>query len=219
MTTDKFLLELKTLEYDKDCLHKIFNEVKDKARTKHLPWRRATSSSASNATGLVIQFGDFMITDPSDENLSCNLLSFQYISQLVNQLNVSHTIFPDQVDIIWYKPGFTFEPHVDHRAASTVMFPIFPEDGGAPIDFYYREDIQLEAGVAADFKKQLTSNDINHTHYYNTSYPTIFNSHWIHGVRTVDRDRAYLRVRLDESFSSIMEKFKKNILVKGKNDC
>lgn len=214
MITDKFLLELPTLNYDRARLQEIFNEVRDKARIKHLPWRGAVNSNVSEVTGLVIQFGDFMMADTSKDNLSCNLLSFPYISQLVNQLNVSQ-IYPDQIDIIWYKPGFSFEPHVDHRAASTVMFPIFPEDGGAPIDFYYREDIQLEAGVAANFKNKLTNADINYTHYYSTHYPTIFNSHWIHGVRTVDRDRAYLRVRLSESFNNIIEKFNNHILIKG----
>jgi hypothetical protein len=67
--------------------------------------------------------------------------------------------------------------------------------------------------VALGLDGIITEADSIHTHYYNTTYPTIFNSHWIHGVRTVTEERAYLRLRINERFDSIVNKYKNKELV------
>jgi hypothetical protein len=209
-----FLLEIKELKYNRLKLLEIFNQVKSYARVKGLPWNSNDSLEIDDANCIVIQYGDYMIADPSKKSLSCNLLAFPYIQNLVNRLNFSHEISPGNVDILWYRKGASFQPHVDHYAASTMMFPIDPEDADAPIDFYYEKSIALEQGVAQHFGNVLTDKNIIYSHQYSTSYPTIFNSHWIHGVKNVSRDRVYFRIRINENFSSIKEKYKQGTLLK-----
>ena len=213
ITKEECILELTDFEYDRNELLKIFEQTKKFARVKGLPWRDRPDKviTVENAKCVVIQHGEHMMLDSTKSDLSCNLLSFEYIKTLVKRLNFIHKISPGNVDIIWYRPGFKFEPHTDNYAYSTMMWPIIPEDGGAPIDFYHREGLEIK--IPGEYK-MLTDNDIVLTHHYSTKYPTIFNSHFIHGVKTVDVERAYFRLRLNETFKEIVEKYKNGTLLK-----
>jgi hypothetical protein len=215
--TYKYLIEILELKYDRNVLLEIFNQSKEYARLKGLKWRETPKSlvEIEKATSVVIQYGDYMMLDSNKSNLSYNFLQHDYIKNLVNNLNFSHEITPGNIDIIWYRPGFEFEPHTDHYAASTMMWPIFPEDGGQPIDFYYKKDLEIKKGEAAEFKNKVSLEDIIYTHNYSTTYPTIFNSHWIHGIRKVANERAFLRLRINENFESIVEKYKNGKLIKN----
>ncbi len=216
MDTSNFLLELTSLSYDRLRLLEIFNHAKPYARLKGLKWRERpnTLTTVDRATSVVIQYGDYMMLDSTKQNLSYDFLQHEYIRNLVGSLNFSHEIVSSNIDIIWYRPGFEFEPHTDHYAAATMMWPIFPEDGGAPIDFYYKEGLNFVRGEANGFKDTVGNDDIIYTHYYSTTYPAIFNSHWIHGVRKVTRERAFLRLRINEYFESIVEKHTAGKLIK-----
>lgn len=216
MNISQFLLEVPELQFSQLELLKIFDHAKPYARLKGLKWKDKPKmlTTIENAKCIVIQHGDYMMLDSSKSNLSYDFLQHQYVKNIMERLQFAHEITAGNIDIIWYRPGFRFEPHVDHYAASTMMWPIFPADGGAPIDFYYNKDVTLEAGVAAGLDGIITETDLIHTHYYNTTCPTIFNSHWIHGVRPVTKERAYLRLRINESFDSIVNKYKNNKLVK-----
>lgn len=209
---DDCIIEISELLYDRIELTEIFEQTKKYARVKGLPWRFVPNQIApvDTAKCVVIQYGDNMMLDHSKNDLSCNLLEFDYIKQLVQPLNFSHKITPNNVDIIWYRPGFLFTPHVDHYASSTLMWPIIPDDGGAPVDFYHKTGIEIKTG---EYKDIVSDSDIFYTHYYSTLHPTIFNSHLIHGVRFVNKERAYLRLRINESFYSIKEKYKNGILI------
>jgi hypothetical protein len=208
-----FLLEVREIEYDRLKLLEIFNQVKSRARIKGLPWSADTPVDINTADCVVIQYGDHMMADPTQSHLSCNLLDYDYIGQLVKRLNFSHEISAGNLDILWYRTGASFEPHVDHYAHSTMMFPILPDDAGAPIDFYYKADLALQKGTAQNFNSILTDKDIIYTHRYSTHYPTIFNSHWVHGVKNVPNERVYLRIRINEDFNSIFKKYKNGVLL------
>ena len=215
MNTSPFLLELPELTFDRLELLKIFEHAKPYARLKGLKWKEKpkTLITIEDAKCIVIQYGDHMMLDSSKSNLSYDFLQHQYLKDIMQRLKFTHEITAGNIDIIWYRPGFQFEPHVDHYAAATMMWPIFPAGGGAPIDFYYNETVKIEEGVAAGLDGIITEADLIHTHYYNTTCPTIFNSHWIHGVRTVTEERAYLRLRINERFDSIVNKYKNKELV------
>lgn len=215
MNTALFLLEIPEMQFDRTQLLEIFNHAKPYARLKGLVWKKKPTllTSIDNAKCVVIQFGEYMMLDKNKTDLSYNFLQHSYIKDMMKRLKFNHEITAGNIDIIWYRPGFRFEPHVDHYASSTMMWPIFPADGGAPIDFYYNENVKIEAGVAAGLEGIITEKDLIHTHYYNTTYPTIFNSHWIHGVRPITEERAYLRLRINESFESIVNKYNKKELV------
>lgn len=216
MNLDNFLLELTELTYEQGELLKVFEQAKPYARVKGLKWRSTPSvvRAPEHASCVVIQYGDNMMLDATRDHLSYNLLEHEYVSNIMSRLNFSHPITPHNVDIIWYRPGFRFEPHTDHYASSTMMWPIIPTDGGAPVDFYHRDDIVLEPGKPASYDKIVTDSDIVHTHYYNTTCPTIFNSHQIHGVRPIRKERVYLRLRINETFDSIKEKYANGTLIK-----
>lgn len=216
MTSDKFILEVPELPYNQTELFKIFNQCKGYGRIKGLKWKEKpeTLSKVSDAKCLVIQYGENMMLDESKKDLSYDFLQHDYIKEIMERLNFSHPITAGNIDIIWYRPGFEFEPHVDHYASATMMWPIIPTLGGAPIDFYYSDKVKLEPGVPAGFQDIITTEDLIYTHYYSTTHPTIFNSHWIHGVRRVNHVRVYLRLRINESFDSIVEKHRAGKLLK-----
>lgn len=213
ITKEQCILELTDFNYDRLKLLEVFEKTKHLARVKGLPWRDRPTKvlTVENAKCVVIQYGEHMMLDQNKTDLSCNLLEFPYVSELVNRLNFSHKITPGNVDIIWYRPGFKFDPHTDNYAYSTMMWPIIPEDGGAPLDVYYRQGVEIT--IPGEYK-MLNDSDIVLTHYYSTTYPTIFNSHMIHGIKAVENERAYFRLRINESFESIVNKYKNGNLLK-----
>jgi hypothetical protein len=210
---NNFIIELNNFPYQRTKLLEIYQQIAHLGRVKGLPWRIVQNQFLDRnlATCLVIQSGDYMMLDPSTSDLDCNLLDFDYIQNLVNTFNIEHTIGPGNLDILIYKPGFTFEPHTDGYCKSLIMFPILPEDGGAPIDFYNDSNITLK--TPASYRSKVKNSDIVYTHYYNTNYPTIVNTHKIHGVRRVNETRVYLRCKLNESFESILCKHLQNNLL------
>lgn len=219
--SDQYVIEVNDLPYDREQLVRVFEHAKPFARLKGLKWRDNTKYSqleVDEAPAVVIYSGDYMNLDPAAADLNYNFLRHKYVRDMVARLRFKHQITPNNIDIVWYRPGFEFEPHIDHYAYSTMMWPILPVNGGAPIDFYYKSDIDLapliKAGKPAGFRNQVTSSDIIETHHYSTSVPTIFNSHWIHGVRPVDHERVYMRLRINESFESIVSKIKNKTLVR-----
>lgn len=220
MNKEQCVIELDTT-YDRKALVDIFEQAKPYARIKGLGWRDNSELKAwdvSSAPAVVIYSGEYMNIDEARKNLNYDFLQHRYIRQLVECINLNQRINKNNIDIVWYRPGFAFEPHIDHYAKSTLMWPIVPEDGGAPIDFYYRSDIDLvpliKSGKPAGFSNIVTDDDIIHTHYYSTTRPTVFNSLWIHGVRPVKEERVYLRLRINESYESLLNKHLTGTLIR-----
>jgi hypothetical protein len=218
--SDQYVIEVNDLPYDRQQLVDIFEQAKPFARIKGLGWRNYEQIKlppVEQSAAVVIYSGDYMNLDPN-RHLNYNFLNHKYIKEMVQRLRFDHPITPNNIDMVWYRPGFEFEPHIDHYALSTMMWPVLPEDGGAPIDFYYNSDIDLQplikARKPAGFKNQVSQEHIIETHYYSTSVPTIFNSVWIHGVRPVAQERIYLRLRINERFESLVSKIKNKTLVR-----
>jgi hypothetical protein len=122
------------------------------------------------------------------------------VQKLLNQFKIK--INPDLVDINCFRPGFEFHPHTD-QVQCTVMFPIIPLDTGAPIDFYYREGLEVKS--ATEYR-HLTASDRFAEHHYSNTHPSIINQRQIHGVRRLDHERVYLRFKInDYSFLNLVE--------------
>lgn len=213
MINNDYLIELHELTYDRDILKALFDDLKPFFRIKGLPWRGkpGVNLDVEKAKCVVVQHGDHMMLDPTKSHLSVNLLENSYIKSLVSRLTFSHKISPNNLDIMWYRPGFVFEPHTDSYSHSTLMWPILPDNGGAPIDFYHRDDIEIK--LPNEYKNIVSDKDIVYTHYYSTKHPTVFNSHKIHGVKSVNEDRVYLRLRLNESFDNIRTRYTQGTLI------
>jgi hypothetical protein len=220
LNKEDYVIELDTT-YDRRVLLGIFEQAKPYARIKGLGWQdnsHLKTWSTDTAPAVVIYSGDYMNMDPNLQDLNYDFLQHKYIRQLVEQINLDKPINKNNVDMIWYRPGFCFEPHIDHYAMSTLMWPVIPENGGAPIDFYYKSNIDLnafiQAGKPAGFKNDVTEQDIIDTHFYSTTSPTVFNSHWIHGVRPVQEERVYLRLRINEPYESLLIKHRTGTLIR-----
>lgn len=212
ITLDDCLLTVSSISYDKDHLKTLFEEVKHCGRVRVPPWiKNKTNISLESAKFLSIQYGNILQADPSLSHLSVNLLEFDYINDLLKKFNFENEIQPFDVEFLWYKIGNIVYPHVDGYAQSVLIFPIFPEQGNAPIDFYDREGLEHSHG---DHRFNVFDNNIVLTHHYNQCSPTIINSHLIHGVRYVSRDRVCLRIRIPEKFSSIRNKYLQGQLIK-----
>ena len=219
MKQEDFFIRLENFSYDQSELHEIYKSVAHKARLKGLKWKPATTLNPRKTpydpgTTSVIQYGNKQMLVPSKSHLSCNFLEFDYIRQLVSRLNFDHEILPNNCDMLIYNFNSIFPAHTDHYAASTMMWPILPEDSGEPIHFYHRDDFNVIPGEARSWEFNVTDEDIVYTHYYGTQYPTIFNSHTIHAIPRIRSNlRVSLRLRLNESYESILSKHKSNTLV------
>jgi hypothetical protein len=209
LTQEDCILELPELTYDRTKLVEVFEQVKNYARVKSLAWRPPSLNSVESARNVVIQSHDYMMLKEEEQGKGVNLLDFPYVRELVDRLDieVNHT----NLDIMWNRPGFRFLPHVDRWAASVFVWPILSDGEFNPIDFYnYDGDIIQDTEYP-----QLTLKDIALTHNYSSQYPTVFNSHLIHGVRTVKNNRIFMRLRTDTEFPVIMKRYKNRTLFKG----
>lgn len=133
------------------------------------------------------------------------LLEYDEIRELTDRFNFSRPLHDRSVDILVYEPGYVFHPHVDFYMYCGIMFPILPEDGGEPIDFYEKEGLTRER--ATGYAKELTEKDIVYSYNYSTVHPSMFNGLTIHGVRKVQRRRVFFRIKMvDDTFNSIIKK-------------
>jgi hypothetical protein len=201
------ILEIPNVTYDKNELLKIYEQVKDYARVKYLPWNKTPTEFAKkdDVKAVTIQYNDHEIRNPADHGGGVNLLDFEYIRNLVGRFNLN--IHPANVSMIIYKEGYVFKPHVDGWAASVLMFPIMSTSA---IDFYHETGMQFES-----YKEYAMGYDkIIYSHYYSDTYPTFFNSHIIHGVKPTLGFQVKLKINLNDDFYSIRERYKSGILVK-----
>lgn len=201
------VLEIPEITYDKFELLKIYEQVKDHARVKYLPWSKTPNNEfvkPDEAKAVTIQYNDHEIRNPSEHGKGVNLLDFEYIRDLFSNFNLK--IHPASISMMIYKEGYVFKPHVDGWAASVLMFPIISTSA---IDFYHEKGMQFESykEYPIDYDK------IIYSHYYNDIHPTIFNSHIIHGVKPTTDFQVKLKVNLNEDFYSIRERYKAGILL------
>jgi hypothetical protein len=210
MKIEDCILELPELSYDKSKLNDIFETVKSYARVKSLPWIiPTTAQDAATARNVVIQSHDYMIMNNEDHGKGTSLLAIPYIREIMDKLNFE--IIDPHLDIMWNRPGFKFFPHTDGWAKSVFVWPIFSDGDYNPIDFYnYEDDVIINKEY-----KNLTSGDIFYTHHYSDCYPTVFNSHLIHGVDLVKNHRIFLRLRSDIPFSELRKKYHDKTLFKN----
>lgn len=133
------------------------------------------------------------------------LLEYPEIAELASLFSFDRPLHPRSVDILVYEPGYVFAPHVDFYMYCGIMFPIMPDDGGEPIDFYEKEG--LDRKRATGYAKELKESDIVYSYNYSTMHPSMFNGLTIHGVREVKQRRIFLRFKIvDETFQSVIRK-------------
>jgi hypothetical protein len=139
-----------------------------------------------------------------------DVTSHPAVKKIIDQFNIK--IKPGLVDINCFRPNFEFLPHTD-QVKCTIMIPIIPEDGGAPINFYSREGVIPQA--ATDYRRTLSDADIVFKHSYSTIHPTIINQQQIHGVSKLDHERVYLRFKINDfSYEELVELDKQGKLIK-----
>jgi hypothetical protein len=209
ITKEDCILEIPEVSYDKNKLLEIYEQVKDYARVKYLPWRETPKEfiQKDNSKALVIQHTDNEIRNPNEFGKGANLLEFSYIRELTERFNFNRKIVSSDISMIVYKDGFTFKPHADGHAACVVMFPIIVS---SYIDFYHESNMVFESYKEYD---KMDYDKIVHSHYYNETYATIFNSHVIHGVKPTKGFQVKLKINMNEQFHSVREKYKNGTLV------
>lgn len=212
LTKEDCILEIPEITYDKNELLKIYEQVKDHARVKYLPWRETPKefTQKEHSKALVIQHTDNEIRNPQEFGKGVNLLDFEYIRELTRRFNFSHPITSPNLSMLVYRDNFIFKPHADGWAAAVIMFPIFVSDVASPIDFYHEPNMKFESYKEYDY---MTDDKIIYTHDYSDTHPTIFNSHVVHGVRPTTGLQIKLKINIAEQFYSIREKYRNGTLV------
>ena len=208
ITKEDCVLELPELEYDKNELLKIYEQVKDHARVKYFPLypTPAEYTKPEDSPSLSIQYNDYEIRNPADHGKGVNLLDFDYINRLAQRINFNFKLHPANVSMLIYKDGTIFRPHVDGYSASVVMFPIIVS---STLEFYHEPGMTYEACK----EYEMGYDKIVYSHTYPDTYATLFNSHVIHGVKPTTGFQVKLRFNTNEQFYSIREKYKNKNLI------
>lgn len=135
-------------------------------------------------------------------------LDIPAIKNLVNMFNpVTKDIGSGNIAIVVYKPGFIFHPHTDFSRKACIMFPIYPNDAGAPIDFY-KDDI-MEGYDKNTNRPDHTDELYLGSHFYSNIYPTITNTEVPHGVRNDSNDiRVQLQFSIYDDYDLCIERIK-----------
>lgn len=200
--------------------HVIFDEVKyDREELKD--WYRSVEhykgdygmvtnkiSSANLSHNKKFRTGKFETLN-TVEKAGMNVIDYPVVNKLVKRFNFDVPLGKSDVDVLIYKPGFIFQPHVDFHMHCGIMFPILPDGEMAPIDFY-----KLPPGAVWERAKNYDDcidfdRDYLYSYHYSTVHPSMFNGDTIHGVRNNNNVRVFLRIKiLNMTFDGIIAKAK-----------
>lgn len=131
-------------------------------------------------------------------------LDIPIIRELVDRFNPSaKEIGSGNICMVVYRPGFVFHPHIDFSRKASIMFPVYPSDAGAPIDFYKHEIVE-----GSKTRPHMDEYYIG-SHFYSTKYPTITNSTIPHGVRNDTNDiRVQLQLSIYDDWNKCIRRIK-----------
>lgn len=139
--------------------------------------------------------------------LDKHVIEFEPIKNLVDRFNFDEPLKDTHVDVLIYKPGYVFVPHVDFHMHCGIMFPILPAEDASPIDFYNMPPGETWEQAKGYGKSIVFERDHDYSYEYSLVHPSMFNGKIIHGVRNNDRDRVFLRFKcLSMTFERVIEK-------------
>jgi len=169
---------------------------------------RDESSSSNLSHNKKFQTGLFDTID-SKGQIDKHVIEYEPIKKLVDRFNFDVPLQAQDVDVLIYKPGYVFHPHVDFHMHCGIMFPILPDEDAAPIDFY-RIPSEAQWERAAGYSRWIKpERDLIYSYYYSLEYPSMFNGDVIHGVKNNDKERVFLRFKcLNMTFHDVIEKAK-----------
>ncbi len=152
------------------------------------------------------QAGLFDTIDTAGE-IGKHVKDFDPVKKLVQRFNFDVPLTGPDVDVLIYKPGYVFHPHVDFHMHCGIMFPIYPDEGASPIDFY-----QLPEGETWERAKGYSQaikleRDLLYSYHYSLKHPSMFNGDTIHGVRNNEKERVFLRLKcLSMTFNDVIKR-------------
>jgi hypothetical protein len=140
---------------------------------------------------------------------------FEPIKKLVDRFNFDQPLTGPDVDILIYKPGYVFKPHVDYHMHCGIMFPIYPDEGASPIDFYRLPEGETWERAKGYAQAINADRDLIYSYHYSLTHPSMFNGDVIHGVRNNDKERVFLRLKcLSMTFQQVIDKVNEGKLIK-----
>jgi len=190
------------INYDRNKLINFVDEFKD-CVVKHSDWQKTLSGGTQsyevpdgyNAIDTTQKEGKF----PSE---------YPEVQELMSKFKIE--IKKEHVIINHYDVGFWLRPHTDHACKCSIMFPILPDDGDAPLTFH---DVSPSVfKIATDYIDY--KNNIDYKMHYNMKHPTMFTTQVPHSVDEVKKERIYLKFMVfDYTFEQLIEMHKKGELI------
>ena len=184
------------INYDRNKLINFVNEFKD-CVVKHSDWQKTLNGGTQsyevpdgyNAIDTTQKEGKF----PSE---------YPEVQELMSKFKIE--IKKEHVIINHYDVGFWLRPHTDHACKCSIMFPILPDDGDAPLTFH---DVSPSVfKIATDY--------IDYKMHYNMNHPTMFTTQVPHSVDEVKKERIYLKFMVfDYTFNQLIEMHEKGELI------
>ncbi len=129
------------------------------------------------------------------------------IQELMSKFKIN--IKKEHVIINHYDVGFYLRPHTDHACKCSIMFPILPDDGDAPLIFH---KVNKEYEIATDYIDYKDS--VDYMVHYNMKHPTMFTTQVPHSVAEVKVERIYLKFMVfDYTFEQLIDMNKRGELI------
>jgi len=203
--------------YDREALKSWYDVVKKYRNDFGSVMNRLREESGASALShnKKFQLGLFDTID-SKGFIDKHVIEYDIIQSLVKRFTFDTPLQSQDVDVLIYRPGYIFHPHVDFHMHCGIMFPILPDDGAAPIDFYRMPEGATWERAAGYSKWINPDRDLIYSYHYSLIHPSMFNGNIIHGVKNNDKERVFLRFKcLNMTFHSIIEKAKQGKLIKN----
>lgn len=189
---EKYAYVIEDLTFDMQKLQDFYETIKEYTVDY-------SSIRGSAVTGL---FSSIKVDDIEGKDY----LDYPVIQKLVSSFNpISKQIGNGNISIVVYQPGFNFHPHIDFSRKACIMYPIYPSDGGVPVDYY---DMKLVEGLSKEDKAEHDDEHYLGSFYYSTKHPTLMNAVEVHGVRNHSDVRVYLQFSLYDDYDLCVERIK-----------
>lgn len=187
--------------YDRQKLINFVSNFKD-CIVKHSDWQKTLSGGKQSYE---VPDGYNAIDTTKKEGKFPN--EYFEVQELLNKFKIN--IKKEHIIINHYDVGFWLRPHTDHACKCSIMFPILPDDGDAPLVFH---DVKGDYTIATDYIDY--KDNIDYVMNYNTKHPTLFTTQVPHSVAKVKEERIYLKFMIfDYTFEELIEMNKRGELI------
>lgn len=208
---NEFVFTIPSIRYDPKFLMDYVNDLKPYRRIKILPWRnleeyqqklKGISIDDPKIPASVVTNRNDFIVSTDQNNLNYDFSKDSFINNILNKTELKDNEVHN-IEIVYYKKDYIFHPHTDAAIKCKIMMPASLESNEiTPVDFYTLKQGEVKIGTEYQYQDV----DLTYKYRYSNSMPSVINTHSIHGVEKMLRDRTMITIGLLIDFETFYKK-------------